>query len=110
MYLRPDRDRPRGAAMEVGQRLPDVVLEGTKPDDSPFLRAERAEAQRALLGELAAARLGGAAEGLKPLLVDVDDPELLARVGRRLMEGASATDLTDMLVGRGPVPGHGHAA
>ena len=27
VYLHPNRDRPRGAAMEVGQKLPDVVLE-----------------------------------------------------------------------------------
>ena len=27
VYLHPDRDRPRGAAMEVGQKLPDIVLE-----------------------------------------------------------------------------------
>ena len=27
VYLHPDRDRPQGAAMEVGEKLPDVVLE-----------------------------------------------------------------------------------
>ena len=27
VYLHPDQDRPQGAAMEVGQKLPDVVLE-----------------------------------------------------------------------------------
>ena len=197
VYLHPDRDRPQGAAMEVGQRLPDVVLEvdhttdvyrgkielyeswgfpelwvevpdvrspsrpkgkqaglrihvlgadgrfeertasaafpgwtaaevhhalnevtlsaetaatlrrvgyalgereGTKPEDSPFLRAERVEAQRALLGELASTRLDAEdAQHIKLLLADIDEPELLSRVGKGLMDGASSAELARLL-------------
>ena len=198
VYLHPNRDRPQGPAMEVGQRLPDVVLEvdhttdvyrkkidlyeswgfpelwvevpdaaspsrpkrkvaglrihvlsaagrfeerttsaafpgwtaaaihralneenlpaetvatlrrigrtlgereGTKPDDSLFLRAERVAAQRELLAELVSARLDTSdAQRLTLLLGDVDDPDLLARVGRRLVDGASGAELAALLL------------
>ena len=72
--------------------------EGTTPDDSPFLRAERADAQRALLVELASTRLEATdALRLQRMLADVDEPEVLARVGRGLMDGASGAELTRMV-------------
>ena len=199
VYLHPARDRPRGPAMEVGQKLPDVVLEvdhttdvyrkkielyeawgfpelwvevpdagspsrpkgkvpglrihvlgaagcfeertasaafpdwtataihralneeqlseetvatlrrigralgereGTTQDDSPFLRAERLDAQRTLLAEQARTRLGASdVHRLRLLLAAVDDPEVLARVGKGLVNGASGAELASMLAG-----------
>ena len=76
--------------------------EGTTQDDSPFLRAERLDAQRALLGELAKARLDASdAQRLQLLLAGVDDPDVLARVGRGLADGASGAELASMLADLG---------
>ena len=87
----------------IGRRLGE--REGTRPEDSLFLRAEHMAAQRALLVELASTRLDASdVQRLTLLLDDVDEPELLARVGRRLMDGASGTELGGMLRG---MPEHG---
>ena len=81
---------------QVGRTLGEQ--EGTKPDDSPFLRAERADAQRALLAELASTRLDATdARRLERLLADIEEPEVLARVGKGLMDGASGAELTRMV-------------
>ena len=67
---------------------------GTTPDDSPFLRAERADAQRALLAEQVRTLLDATdAQRLQLLLADVDEPEVFSRVARRLVEGASGAEL-----------------
>ena len=98
--------------------------EGTTPDDSPFLAAERAEShaqgraegrvqgrtegrvegraeeRRDMLQALAAVRFGPAAvRTLAPLLAEADY-ELLARFSTRLLRGAAEDELVDMLAGR----------
>ena len=91
-----ERAQTTATLRRVGRALGE--REGTKPDDSPFLRAERVEAQRTLLGELASTRLDAkGAQQLKSLLADVDEPALLARVGKHLMDGASGAELVGML-------------
>ena len=76
--------------------------EGTNPDDSPFLRAERAEARiagkRELLQALAAVHLGTtAAEKLATRLAEIDDQALLASVLSRLVAGATEAELVELL-------------
>ena len=79
--------------------------EGTSPRDEPFLRREReqsrVEGMRAMLQDLALARLGAqASSGLTPLMADVDDPDVLLQAGKRLMAGATATELVEVLHGQ----------
>ena len=78
--------------------------EGTGPDDSPFLRAERnegrIEGQRAMLQAAISARFGPlAAERPASLIAEVHDQELLAGVLSRLVEGATEAELVDLLLG-----------
>ncbi len=79
--------------------------EGTSQDDEPFLRKEReqsrTEGMRAMLNDLAVARLGTqASEGLATLAANVDDPEVLLQAGKRLVAGATANELADVLRSR----------
>ena len=76
--------------------------EGTSQDDEPFLRKEReqsrTEGMKAMLNDLAVARLGAqASEGLATLAANVDDPEVLLQAGKRLVAGATANELADVL-------------
>ena len=85
----------RRIGRELGER------EGTGPDDSLFLRAERAESRseerRDLLHMQAAVRFGpAAAKTLAPLIAKADY-ELLGRFGTRLLQGASEDELVDLL-------------
>ena len=96
----------------IGQALGE--REGTGPDDSLFLRAERTESrqqgyaegrdeghnegQRAMLDALVATRFDTeTAKSLRPLLADIDDAALRTRVAKHLMEGAALADLIDLL-------------
>ena len=84
----------------VGRAL--GVREGTGPDDTPWLRMERQESQRALLVRQAARRFGaGTAERLAALLLRIDDPDRLTEVGDRIVDCATGADLLD----RVEVPG-----
>ena len=78
--------------------------EGTSQDDALLLREEReqsrTEGMRAMLHNLAVARLGAqASNGLTPLMADIDDPDVLLQAGKRFMAGASASELAEVLHG-----------
>ena len=95
-----NEDKPSEETVATLRRIGRALgeREGTTQDDSPFLRAERLDAQRALLGELAKASLDASdAQRLQLLLAGVDDPDVLARVGRDLVDGASGVELASIL-------------
>ena len=76
----------------VGRAL--GAREGTGPDDTPWLRMERQESQRALLVRQAALRFGaGTAERLAMLLLRVNDPDRLAEAGDRIIDCATGAEL-----------------
>ena len=90
----------------VGRAL--GAREGTRPDDTPWLRMERqesraegriegrAEGERTLLVRLAARRFGaGTAERLSALLRRIEDPGRLAEVSDRLVDCATGAELID---------------
>ena len=54
-----------------------------------------------MLHNLAVARLGArASNGLTPLMADIDDPDVLLQAGKRLMAGATASELAEVLHGQ----------
>ena len=80
----------------VGRAL--GAREGTGPDDTPWLRTQRAEghaeAGRALLVRQTARRFGAeTAERLSTLLLRIDDPDRLAEIGDRIVDCATGADL-----------------
>ena len=92
----------------VGRTL--GAREGTRPDDTPWLRMERqesraeghaegraegrAEGERALLVRLAARRFGtGTAQRLFALLLRIEDPDRLADVGEWIVDCTSGDEL-----------------
>ena len=92
----------------VGRTL--GAREGTRPDDTPWLRMERqesraeghaegraegrAQGERALLVRLAARRFGaGTAQRLSALLLRIEDPDRLADVGEWIVDCASGDEL-----------------